>query len=168
MTKDEEAVWAYIVAHPDATNTVIAENCNVPVSFVEKLLEKTGTPRAVWETAIKEKETPKLGSPRRTLILREADRLTGKVREGSYGDPYGNFSSVAGLWEAYLNSKPQCLVAEGGSYSVRITAEDVTWLLTLLKMGRTFAPGMHEDNYVDAAGYAALAGECREIEDGGD
>lgn len=167
MTKDEEAVWAYIVAHPDATITEIAENCNVPASFVERLIDKSGTPDAVWREGIKKEKAPKLPKSRRTVVLDEASRLTAKDREADYGVPYDNFTNVAGLWEGYLNSKPACLPMNSeDDYSVRITAEDVAWLMVLLKMARTFGSRSHADNYVDAAGYAALAGECREIEDG--
>jgi hypothetical protein len=39
-----------------------------------------------------------------------------------------------------------------------LTARDVAWLMVLLKVAREIhAP--HEDNPVDVAGYAALAGE---------
>jgi hypothetical protein len=34
-------------------------------------------------------------------------------------------------------------------------------MMVLLKMARSDAEGYHEDNYVDAAAYAAIAGECR-------
>jgi hypothetical protein len=53
------------------------------------------------------------------------------------------------LWTAYLDRE------------VVITAEDVAWMMVLLKMARSGADGYHEDNYIDAAAYAAIAGECR-------
>ena len=37
--------------------------------------------------------------------------------------------------------------------------EDVAWMMTMLKAARALG-GYHEDNYVDAAAYAAIAGEC--------
>lgn len=85
----------------------------------------------------------------RAGILKMAMELTVKSRQEQYGDAEENFSVVARFWEVY----------SGHSYS----ASDVAMMLALLKVARAMS-GYKEDNYVDLAGYAALAGEIAENE----
>jgi hypothetical protein len=65
---------------------------------------------------------------------------------------------------AYINSKQRCIARTRDSYEVALNAEDVAWIMVLVKMARSFQPGYHPDNYTDAAAYSAIAGECREIQ----
>jgi hypothetical protein len=88
-------------------------------------------------------------TPARLRILSRASEVTGGERQDSYGPVKMNLQRIADLWMAYL------------SPGAIITAEDVAWMMVLLKMARSSAHGYHEDNYVDAAAYAAIAGECR-------
>jgi len=85
----------------------------------------------------------------RLRILARAAEVTGGERQDSYGPVAQNLQRIADLWTAYLDRE------------VVITAEDAAWMMVLLKMARSGAHGYHEDNYVDAAAYAAIAGECR-------
>lgn len=81
---------------------------------------------------------------KREEILRTAEKLICGERQAQYGDAAANFGVVAKLWQAYT----------GLPYSV----SDVAMMLALLKVAR-IAGGYKEDNFVDLAGYAALAGE---------
>lgn len=102
--------------------------------------------------------------PTRVTMLEVAKVLTGGDRNKSYGPPFDNLSDCSALWNAYINSKWGCLkVQADGSYRVDLNSEDVAWMMTLVKMTRSFQPGYHPDNYIDSAAYAAIAGECREI-----
>jgi len=85
----------------------------------------------------------------RLRILARAAEVTGGEQQDSYGPVAQNLQRIADLWTAYLDRE------------VVITAEDAAWMMVLLKMARSGAHGYHEDNYVDAAAYAAIAGECR-------
>ena len=80
----------------------------------------------------------------RAEILKMAMELTIKDRQEQYGDAEENFGVVARLWQVYT----------GRQYS----AKDVAMMLALLKVARIMS-GYKADNYVDLAGYAALAGE---------
>lgn len=80
----------------------------------------------------------------RAEILKMAIELTVKDRQEQYGDARENFELVARFWEVYT----------GRPYS----ASDVAMMLALLKVARAMS-GYKADNYVDLAGYAALAGE---------
>ena len=86
-------------------------------------------------------------TPARLHILARAAEVTGGERQDSYGPVEDNLERISDLWSVYLD--------------VHITAEDAAWMMVLLKMARSRADGYHEDNYVDAAAYAAIAGECR-------
>lgn len=169
MTDKEQKVWAYIIANRQATADEIAEACGVEPAFVEALLARIGTPEEIWRGADNGAgewggmpPTPPV-KPTREAMLNAAKALTCGDRNKSYGPPHDNLSDCAALWEAYLNTKAACLVSDGSSYTVRITSEDVAWMMGLVKMTRSFQPGFHYDNYVDAAAYSAIAGECREI-----
>lgn len=109
--------------------------------------------------------TPSEGvKPTRVMMLEVAKILTDGDRNKAYGPPFDNLSDCSALWNAYINSKWGCLkVQADGSYKVDLNAEDVAWMMTLVKMTRSFQPGYHPDNYIDSAAYAAIAGECREI-----
>lgn len=90
----------------------------------------------------------------RKSILAEAERCVCADREQEYGAPEDNFSTIAALWEPYL----ECKCVSSGA-NVCIEAEDVAIMMALLKIGRIASGQVKADNYVDLAGYAACAGE---------
>lgn len=155
MTEKEQQVWRYVLDNRQAPLPEIAAACDVSIEFVENIVGRIGSEN--WREEVPQSV--------REDILKTAKKLTCGDRNKAYGPPYDNLSDCAAMWETYLNSKWGCLVPKGDGYAVRITAEDVAWLMSLVKMTRSFYPGQHRDNYVDAAAYAAIAGECREIED---
>jgi hypothetical protein len=91
--------------------------------------------------------------PKRIQILKRAAEVTGGERQDSYGPVKDNLTNIADLWQVYLTQRNNSLV--------KVEAENVAWMMTMLKAARSMA-GYHEDNYVDAAAYAAIAGECAE------
>ena len=94
----------------------------------------------------------------RETILKDAIGLTTGEREATYGPVENNLKNCAALVTAYLEGKY-------GADSPTLTSEDIAWVMVLIKMVRTFHNDMHEDNYVDAAAYAAIAAQCRVYED---
>lgn len=172
ISDEEQRVWKYLVAHRLASAAEIALNCDVPLDLAESCLARVGTPREVFELELAPVEEPapetaqtRSVKPTRAQILETAIKLTGGDRNKAYGPPFDNLSGCAHLWNAYINSKWGCLALQpDGSYSANLVAEDVAWLMTLVKMTRSFNPGYHPDNYTDAAAYSAIAGECREIQ----
>ena len=93
----------------------------------------------------------------RLEYLATAAKLTSGDRDREYGNPYDNLSDCAMLWSAYIKGK-YTLIDDIGS--LQLTAEDVAWLNVLQKIARTFAGRAKTDTYIDAAAYAAIAGEC--------
>ena len=61
-----------------------------------------------------------------------------------------NHHNIAMLWNGYLHDKDT------------LTAEDVANMMELLKIARRKLGTFNEDDYVDGAGYAAVALECAE------
>lgn len=155
MNDVEQDVWRYLLQNRDATAADVAEALYVTEAYAQSVMDRIGSPN--WREPVPQSS--------REGILNTAKALTCGDRNKSYGPPYDNLSDCAALWEAYINAKEGCFVQDGGSYAVRITAEDVAWLMSLVKMTRTFYSGYHHDNYVDAAAYSAIAGECREIQE---
>lgn len=92
----------------------------------------------------------------RETLLEEAARLTTGDRNATYGAPYDNLTHMANMVSAYVS----------GKYGLHLdlNAEDMAWIMVLAKMSRSVA-SLKDDNYVDAAAYSAIAGECRTIID---
>ena len=102
--------------------------------------------------------------PTRQQMLETATNLTCGDRNESYGPPFDNLSDCAALWTSYLNTKYRntSLAPRPWQRLFELDAEDVAWMMSLVKMTRSFQKGYHPDNYVDSAAYSAIAGECRE------
>lgn len=94
----------------------------------------------------------------RLEILAQASALTGESRNKEYGEPKDNLGDCALLWDAYIQGK---YFDRDGDMQAHfsITTEDVAWLNVLQKMARTFRGTPKPDTYIDAAAYAAIAGE---------
>lgn len=86
----------------------------------------------------------------RTIILDEAKKTITKYRQDQHGNPEDNFAMIADLWRTYTGFK--------------VTPEDVSVMMCLLKIARMSTGSGKTDNYVDLCGYAALAYEmaCKE------
>ena len=153
ISPGEHRVWTYLLGNPLATAKDLHIACEVPIELAQSCIDRIGTPREVFEQEAKQREV----KPTRVQTLETAIHLTGGDRNKSYGPPYDNLSDCADLWNAYINTKMGCL-------TVQLNAEDVAWMMTLVKMTRSFQSGYHPDNYTDAAAYSAIAGECREIQ----
>ena len=80
-------------------------------------------------------------------ILEEAQGIIYGDREQTYGKPDANLKRIALLWDTYLHGKY--------GWAVDLSAEDVCWMMVLLKMARQMNADKR-DNLVDAAGYIAL------------
>lgn len=98
----------------------------------------------------------------RVAALNEAARLTSGDRDQEYGHPYDNLSKCARLWTAYLQSRFEGSAIDPAQFV--LTAEDAAHMAVLQKMSRIFNGKVKADTYVDEACYAAIAGECAEIE----
>lgn len=83
----------------------------------------------------------------RKEILDTARDLVCLDRNEQYGDPEECFQEIACLWSAYLRQS--------------IKPDDVAMMMALLKIGRTKTGAFSKDNYIDAAGYIALAAEVK-------
>lgn len=81
----------------------------------------------------------------RGKILREAERLVCEEREAQYCDPHEMFEMVAQIWSIRVG-KP-------------MSAAFVCSLMADLKQVRAQLGAPNPDNYTDACGYLALAGE---------
>lgn len=68
-------------------------------------------------------------------------------RGRSYGNGDANLTRIANLWSAYLG--------------VPVTAQDVCWLMVLLKSSRARQDPGNPDNTLDGRGYLELAERFR-------
>ena len=89
-----------------------------------------------------------------TKILEQTKKLVSTDREDKHGDKVQNHSNIARLWSSYITNKTQL--------NINILPEDVANLMALLKIARTQAGQHNIDDYIDACGYSAIAGEIAE------
>ena len=83
-----------------------------------------------------------------TQILQQAEKLVNGDRDKTHGNKLENHNNIALLWSAYLE--------------IDITAKKVAILMALLKLARTKEGEHNIDDYVDACGYSAIAGELND------
>ena len=81
-------------------------------------------------------------------ILETSLNLVSGNRNDTHGDKLRNHQNIADLWSAYL--------------SIEISPMQVATLMVLLKVARTKEGSHNIDDYVDACGYAAIAGDIAE------
>lgn len=81
----------------------------------------------------------------RSEILLEAEKLVNGDREETHGDASNNFDAIAALWSVWLG--------------VSIDPRDIPMMMALFKIARAKSRPGNKDNYIDVAGYIALAAE---------
>lgn len=82
---------------------------------------------------------------KRAELLATAADCVGKDRQATHGRPEDSFTRISRLWSAYLD--------------IEVQPHDVAALMALLKLARIRENPMHDDNWVDLAGYAACGSE---------
>lgn len=85
-----------------------------------------------------------------TEILDKTKKLVNDDRETTHGNKVINHENIARLWSSYLQNKTKL--------NIIILPEDVANLMCLLKIARTQAGTFNIDDYIDACGYASIAG----------
>jgi hypothetical protein len=90
---------------------------------------------------------PEEGTYTRSSVLDTAKQYVTKDREATHGDMEDNFEAIAMLWEQYF------------SYEWSFSPTDVAMMMALLKIARLKSNKHNPDNYIDACGYMACAGE---------
>tara|TARA_R110000803_G_scaffold29195_2_gene66849 strand:+ start:389 stop:688 length:300 start_codon:yes stop_codon:yes gene_type:complete len=90
-------------------------------------------------------------------ILSKAQQCITVDRAATHGDAEDSFQAIADVWSWLLGNRPLP--------DDPLTAADVAMMMVLFKAARISGNSTHEDNYVDLAGYAALAGEISMTED---
>ena len=88
-----------------------------------------------------------------------ASRASGLVsidRAATHGDFRRNHANIGALWTAYLCAR------FSDKHCITLNAHDVACMMALLKIARTMLGAHNPDDYVDACGYAAIAGGIAE------
>lgn len=85
-------------------------------------------------------------------ILTEAANIVEGARASTHGDKERSFAAIGMMWTAYLCSRKD-------SSGTTVSAYDVAQMMVLLKIMRAAQGTAVRDHFVDAAGYAAIAGE---------
>lgn len=86
---------------------------------------------------------------RREELVEKMCKCIFNDRQNTYGKPEDNFQTIADFWNTYLRINDD---------HFKITKQDVANMMILLKVARMISSPEHLDNYVDAAGYAIIAG----------
>jgi len=88
-------------------------------------------------------------------LLAQASQLVSETRAATHGDAHANHWNIARLWNAFLSIRPEP--------AVPLSPRDVALMMALLKIARTQLGDHNVDDYVDAAGYIAIAQEVGAI-----
>ena len=88
---------------------------------------------------------------KRDEILQTAESHITVDRAATHGDAEDSFQTIADAWSWWLSNRS---IPESP-----LEASDVAIMMSLFKIARIAGNAQHEDNYIDLAGYAALAGE---------
>jgi len=91
-------------------------------------------------------------------IAKRAASLVGGDRKASHGNKLINHTNIAILWNALLT-----IIGDRP-----LNPHDVCNLMELLKVARRYSGKTNDDDYIDGAGYAALAGEIKARIDAGE
>lgn len=102
-------------------------------------------------TTYQSRNTPERseGETLRARCLRIAGEYTSKDRNAAYGDPEDNFTNIADIWNA------QGVRIDGRE----VNSTDVALMMIGMKLARLRHNPVHEDSWVDTAGYAACGME---------
>ena len=95
----------------------------------------------------KRNKIPKGGTYTRSSVLDTAKQYVTEDREATHGEMEDNFESIGMLWGQYF------------SYEQSFSPTDVAVMMALLKIARLKSNKDNPDNYIDACGYMACAGE---------
>lgn len=98
--------------------------------------------------------TKSIPDPIRIAMLKTAIQLTGADRQAVYGDSKTNMDHFAGLINAQFKNK----LNSGSAFE--FSPEDAAIIMVLAKVSRISVGIYHPDNFIDAAAYVAIAGEC--------
>ena len=97
----------------------------------------------------------------RETLLNEANRLVNGDRNDTYGEPFDDYTKVAGLWNTYVSAVlAKHHVDLDGLQPLE--PYDCIAMMILLKVARTLSDPDHRDSWVDIAGYAACAHDARQ------
>lgn len=86
-------------------------------------------------------------------IAERAADLVGGDRAKSYGDIGQSLSRIAAIWNGILS-------AAGKGTFAQLNGHDVANMMEGLKIARRYGGPYSADHYVDACGWAAVAGEA--------
>jgi len=87
-------------------------------------------------------------------ILNTAASLVSGDRNRQHGDIKAHYDALAAMWTAVL-------VAAGKAPDTPLDAHDAANMMEVLKIVRRYFGSVNDDDYVDGAGYAAIAGHLR-------
>lgn len=85
-------------------------------------------------------------------IAETAAHLVGGDRAKTHGNKTDNHQRIASVWNGILS-------AAGKPAKQPLDAHDVANLMEGMKIARRYAGSFNVDDYIDGAGYAAVAGE---------
>lgn len=87
-------------------------------------------------------------------LLQEAGAIVNGARRSAYGTPENNFERIARFWQAYFDNTGR---------DVKITAEDVSPMMRLMKEARLCESPDHRDSFVDIIGYTLTGAEVNKV-----
>ncbi|MER9685882.1 DUF6378 domain-containing protein [Mesorhizobium sp. M0139] len=132
-------------------NTSLTNVENVPTTVFRDSLEVKNGSAEVADLAGETFAPLDTLTMRATDIAGKASNLVGGDRDRQHGAKRDNFSRIATAWNAWLHIRKDP--------AAPLDAHDVGVMMTMMKLARTQSGNLNIDDYIDACGYAACAGE---------
>lgn len=89
----------------------------------------------------------------RGAVLQEAHQVINGERQQQYGSPENSHAVIAEMWNGYLAARKKAGKQED------LDATDVAHMMVQFKLARQLNGAGKRDNYIDAAGYIAIAAD---------
>lgn len=151
-----DGVQAAVVASSDHNPLQVETPLDVPTDKYGDVDRMGGYDDETAATAFAPLERITPAPTRATDIAARASDLVGGDRDRQHGAKRDNFGRIATAWNAWLNIRKDP--------AAPLDAHDVGVMMVFMKMARTQSGAMNIDDYVDAAGYAACAGEVAQVD----
>jgi Domain of unknown function (DUF6378) len=90
-----------------------------------------------------------VGNDIRKDLIAQVEQAVCKDRQATHGRPENNFLDIAALWQTYT----------GHPFS----SKDVAVMMICVKLARIKSNPNHDDNWIDAAGYAICGGSLPQL-----
>jgi hypothetical protein len=145
---------ACFIAAPDLVAEWVDEPAPAKVAPYDTMADKRSAAERRYRERTGQTTAPEPEMDIRQHILDTAGKIVNGDRRGAYGTPEMNFERIARFWQAYFDSTGR---------TAKVTANDVSPMMRLMKEARLCENPGHLDSLVDIVGYTLTGAEVNKV-----